>query len=154
MRRPTETATARTRDRGGALDVGVGLLGVLVGVVILAGLAAAVLASQDGSGGDHQAHSSQTTVDASPAKGATYIYAAARETCLTDYAAAVEAASDFVTLEGRQPATMAELESFYKGSLTSGTFTITVNPHVAGQLEVATPGHPAQPGSANCAFAR
>ena len=49
---------------------------------------------------------------------------------------------------------MAELESFVKVALISSAFIITIDPHVPGRLEVATPGHPAQPGNANCAYAR
>jgi hypothetical protein len=154
MSRQMESTTAHTPEHSAKSDLGVGLIGVLVSLVILAGLAAAVLASQAGSGGDHQAPSNQTSVDASPAKGAADVSSAAQATCRTDYAAAVEAASEFETLTGRQAATMAELGSLVKDSLMSSAFIITINLHVPGQLEVATPGHPAQPGNANCAYAR
>jgi hypothetical protein len=154
MRHKTATPTARTPDQAATSELGLGLIGVLVGLVILAGMAAAVLASQGGAGGDHQTHSTQTTIDASPAKGAADISAAAQATCRTDYSAAAEAASEFQTLNGRPPASLAELEPFFKDPLTSSAFTITVSSDVAGQLEVETPGHPAQPGDANCAYAR
>jgi hypothetical protein len=73
--------------------------------------------------------------------------------CRADYAAFAQAVSAYVILNGKQPASLSDLQSFVKGSSASSYFTITVNPHLAGQLEVATPGHPAQPGSANCAYA-
>ncbi len=65
-------------------------------------------------------------------------------------AAAVE---DYQALNKTPPANMAVLQTLLPDPLTSSGFTITIDPHHPGQVDVAAGAHPAQAGDGNCAYA-
>lgn len=48
---------------------------------------------------------------------------------------------------------MASLQSLLTNPVTSSRFTITIDPHDPGQVDVAAGAHPAQAGDGNCAYA-
>jgi hypothetical protein len=161
------TPTAATPDRTRP-DHGVSLVALVVVVAVLGGMAAIVVSKLGASSGLNPeqlpsvtlpvSHTPATTSGKKPiasgSAGISDISAAVAAACRADYEAATEAAAEYDALNGRAPATLAQLESFLKDPLTSASFTISVDPQIPGQLEVAAPGHPAEPGSANCAYAR
>ena len=124
-------------------------------MVVLAGMGAAVLASsRDGSGGGHRGAlqaSPGTTVSASPGAAAGDIAAAAAAACRASYTAVSAAADYYATLNGHPAPNIQALGSMLKGPVTSTRWSLTISP--SGQVEVATAGHPAAPGDANCSFA-
>ena len=126
-------------------------------IVILAGMAAAVLGNQSGSGGDHQGSStaggSTTTIDSSPAKADSDVSEGAQVACRTNYQVVTEAVAEYQVLNGRPPGNLAALASMLRDPVTSAYYSITVDPASPGAVEVATPQHPAAPGDANCAYA-
>ena len=135
-------------------DSGRGLIGLLVTMVVLAGMGAAVLAySRDGSGGGHRAAlpvSPGTTVSTSPAAAAGGIAAAAAAACRSTVSMVGTAVSYYTTLNGHPPKALADLASLLKDHVTGQGFTLELSP--TGQVEVATPAHAASPGSADCAY--
>ena len=124
-------------------------------MVVLAGMGAAVLAySRDGSGGGHRGAlqaSPGTTVSATPGAAAGDIAAAAAAACRASYTAVSAAADYYATLNGHPASSIEALSPMLKDPLTSTHWTLSMSP--TGQLEVATAGHPATPGDANCAYA-
>ena len=61
--------------------------------------------------------------------------------------------TEYQVLHGKPPGNIAALVSMLRDQITSSYYTITLDPARAGAVEVATPGHPATPGDANCAYA-
>jgi hypothetical protein len=135
--------------------LGAGLIGLIVAVAILGGLAAAVLVSRGSDTGARLggALKPTQTPSASPGAAAPDIAAAANATCRADYQAVNTGVSYYQALNGHAPADIAALGSLLKDPVASPRFTITINPQHPGQVEVATPGHPASPGDGNCAYA-
>jgi hypothetical protein len=130
-----------------------------VAIVILAGVAAAALGSQSGSGGDHQGSAATSfgatpsTLDDSPANGAKDISEAAQIACRTNYQAVTQAVYEYEVLHGTPPADIAALASMLRGPVTSSYYTITLDPTRAGAVDVATPYHSGTLGDANYAYA-
>ena len=150
-------AQRASSERGVRPDSGRGLVGLLVAIVILAGMAAAVLGNQNGSGGDHEGRSSAggaaTTIDSSPVKAASDVSEGAQVACRTNYQAVTEAVAEYQVLHGRAPGDLAALAAMLRDPVTSAYYSITVDPTSPGAVEVATPEHPAAPGDTNCAYA-
>lgn len=124
-------------------------------MVVLAGMGAAALTiSQGGSGGGHRGPleaSPGTTVSASPAAAAGDIAAAAAAACRAGYVTLDQALSYYQAVNGHPPASMADLARMVRGMEDSTGYTFVLG--ADGRLEVATAGHPASPGDANCAYA-
>jgi len=164
----TVTRTATTPDRSRP-EGGQSLVALVVVLAVLGGMAAIVVSKVGTSNGVNPEQlpalnlpgslpASTTATASKPSSNGVAstsdITAAAAVACRTDYEAVAQAASEYQALYGQRPASMAELQSFLKDPLTSAYFTITIDPHVPGSIEVATPGHPAQAGDSNCEYAR
>jgi hypothetical protein len=134
-------------------DTGRGLIGLVVAMAILGGIVAAVLFTQTDPGPSSKSKSGQTTIDASPRRGASDIQGAAVTACRANYEAAAAAASYYQTLYGKPPAGISDLRSIPRDSVSSSRFTISIDPGHPGQVEVAAGGHPAVQGDTNCAYA-
>ncbi len=70
--------------------------------------------------------------------------------CQSDYAAVVSAVSTYKTINGHDPTSMSDLSSVQSQSVTNAGWTIGLDPNNPGQVTVASPGHPATDGDANC----
>lgn len=123
---------------------------ILVVLVILGIAGAAMVASFDASHSSPGRAGGGTAIPG-PARGPS---AADIASCETDYSAAGEAALLYQVQHGALPATAADLQPYLRDSLRTAQFTISIAAGHPGQLEVSTPGHPARPGSGNCAYAR
>jgi hypothetical protein len=130
----------------------------------MGGLAVIVMVSLTGSGSGNNevAKAGSSSVTTAGSSGATTtggssvgadIAAAAVVTCQTDYQA-VEAAVGYYQAEhGLSPASLGALSSWLRDPVTSPYFTIAIDPHHAGVVEVGTKGHPLSPGELNCQYA-
>ncbi len=153
MRRSeTQTALTPESDR---YDLGQSLIGLVLVVLILGGMAAVVLGSQGGSGGTRGSPSTTLAggLSASPGLAGKDITAAAATACRADYQAVTQAVSYYQTLNGKLPGDMAALQSLFKDPVTSRYFTISIDTHKPGVVDVGTPGLATQAGDANCAHA-
>jgi hypothetical protein len=103
--------------------------------------------SNGGAGGPRGGAASTTVVVGG------YIEGAAVAVCRTDYQA-VEAAVEYFQIEyDRLPGNIVEVRRWLSGPTASAAFTILIDPHRAGVVEVGTRGHPVSPGDFNCDFA-
>jgi hypothetical protein len=82
------------------------------------------------------------------------VSAAVVAACRTTYEEAQTAVDTYQVEGGTLPTSISQLKALIPDSLSSSIFTITINPRNPGQLQVATPDHPAADGVVNCAFAR
>ncbi len=137
-------------------DLGQSFVGLIVVILILGGFAAVVLGSQGGrSGGRHG--SAPTTLpgglSASLGDAGNDVPAAAAIACRSNYEAVAQVVSYYQTLNGKLPASMTAIQSLFKDPVSSSYFTLSIDPRQPGTVDVATPGHPALAGDANCAHA-
>ena len=100
-------------------ELGRSLIGLLLGVVILAGIAAAVLASTEGRNGSGSTEGSLTigsgtTIGAVPGAASADIAAAAVMECQIDYQAVIEAVSYYEAVNGHPPASTGDLSTILK----------------------------------------
>jgi hypothetical protein len=123
-------------------EVGSSLLGLLVALVILAGLAVSIPLMTAGG-------SSSPKTNA-PAAGAD-INAASVAACQADYAAAQTAVNEYQVQKGSLPTDTNQLQPYLRDSLTNASFSITIDPHHPGRLQVTTPGHSPTDGLTGCA---
>jgi hypothetical protein len=87
----------------------------------------------------------------SKAKAAnTNIAAATVAACQADYAAAQTAVTAYQVQTGSLPATTAQLQPYLRDSLTNANFSITIDPHHPGRLEVTIPGRAPADGASGC----
>lgn len=129
-----------------------GAVGLLVALVVMAGMAAIVLGVSHNSGGGHSVGSASLgTLSAAPSAAEGDIAAAARATCRADFDAVQQAADAYTAEDGHPPASMADPSGMLRDPVTSTHFTISVG--AGGRIEVATTGHAAAPGSGNCSYA-
>jgi hypothetical protein len=139
-------------------DLGAALLGVLLTLLILGGLAAGLLISlpTTTSSGPNANPGSASVASlpggATPALG-NDITAASAVACRANFAAAQTAVGLYHAERGALPTTIGEVQPLLRDPLSTNRFTITIDPSHPGLLEVATPGHPAVDGNANCAYA-
>ena len=135
-------------------DFGHSLVGLLIALALLGGLAATALVFQ-ASGAKEQGRQSAatSTVNSSPGNAAADIQAAAAVTCRADYEAMVTAVSEYAALNGKQPVDMAQVAPTMRQPISSTRFSITINPTKPGEVEVAAGGHPSVPDEGNCAYA-
>lgn len=139
----------------GLSDRGAAALGLLVVLLVLGGLACVVIIAQPG-GGSKLGTSTGTAssqLNASSANASTNTSAAAEVSCRTDYEIASQAVSYYETLNGHPPKDTADLSTLIKDPLSSPYFTISIDPYLAGQVDVATKGHVSSPGDGNCSYA-
>jgi hypothetical protein len=138
----------RQRDSDGQ-----GLAALILAIALLGGLGAAiplVIGSTSGPRTDQELPSQR----ASAPQGAASDIQAAATTCEVDYQAAQTAVETYEAINGRPPASMADLQTVLRGPISSTRFSITINRARPGEIDVAAGGRPPQPGSANCAYAR
>jgi hypothetical protein len=139
-------------------DDGVGLLGLVVSLLILAaGLLVPLVLMGDGAGGTGAGAGSAL----SPSGGSGSLsglagdaQAAQVAVCQADYQQAETSAEASRIASGASGAVTGSGVTLPTagGTITGAGFTITVSP--GGQVEVAAPGHPATPGAGNCAYVR
>jgi hypothetical protein len=72
---------------------------------------------------------------------------------MADYQAVETAVTDYQTVNGALPASMAALRSMFKDPVTSARFAIIIDTRHPGQVDVAAGEHTAEPGDGNCAYA-
>jgi hypothetical protein len=137
----------------------------VLAVGILAGLGAAVLVSEGGSGRQPPGLVPSLNAASSPRESQSLIGSAAQTVCMSDYAAVSAAAAAYETLYGKPPANLAMLSTILKdpvglkkpvdpkNPVGSTGFSITINPDTPGQVEVSAGGHPPQPGDDACRYA-
>jgi hypothetical protein len=122
-------------------------------MAIVAGVALIVLFAEIRATSSH-GNPSQTSVNASPSRGAADIQTASAATCQADYAAVSAAVSYYQILYGTPPSSIDRLRPFLKDPVTSSRFIITIDPTHPGVVAVAAGGQPARPGDGNCDYAR
>lgn len=139
----------RQRDSSGQ-----GLAALILAVAVLGGLAAMIPLLTSGTSG-HQTADQVLSPQAAgtPQGAATDIRGAAATTCRVDYQAVQTAVQEYAAINGRPPASMAELQTILHGPMASTRFAITIDIAHPGEVEVAAGGHPAQAGPGNCAYA-
>lgn len=145
-------ATSRSR-RSAKVETGQGLVGMVVMLLVLGGLGAVVAVSvAGGSGSPLPSIPSLTTVPApgSRSNPPAAISEAGVAACNADYAQADQALGVYETQNGRPPTSVSDLRPYLRDALTGQGFTLTIE---SGRIAVATPGHAASSGPANCAFA-
>jgi hypothetical protein len=139
-------------------DRGASLIGLLLTVAIVAGLAAGIpllvgvgkaqsvsTLSKDGPRGVAPA------ISASSKGGAgSDLAAAAAVACMTNYEAAESAVAAYEAQDGQPPKSIEQVQALVKDPLSSSMFRITIDPNKPGQLQVATPGYAASDGNGNC----
>jgi hypothetical protein len=128
-------------------------VGLLLVLLIMGGLVAIVL-TQIGHG-TQSVHLTNpltgSTLSANPSGAGADISAAQAVACRTNYEAVSQAADIYTTTHGRPPTAISDVAGMLRDPTSGPGFTIGVN--AAGQITVATPGHPAAPGPGNCAYA-
>lgn len=132
---------------------GYGLVGMLLTLLVLGGLAAIVLVAVPGSG----TTSSHMTIPSLPHQSGQQssgpISAAAQQACQANYIALQQAISLFQAEHGSLPTSAAELQTYLRGTVSTPQFTLTIDPTRPGQIAVQTAGHPASDGESNCRYA-
>jgi hypothetical protein len=131
---------------------------VIFVLLMLGGLAAAVLISLPSlPGSSSNATSGTAVLPTSPsgalAAGGNDITAASAQACRANFAAAQTAVDVYQAERGTPPSSIAEVQSLVRDPLSTAHFAITIDPRRPGQLEVATPDHLATDGDINCQYA-
>ena len=75
------------------------------------------------------------------------------DACRSSYRAVQTAVDVYETETGAGPKTIGQLQPLLRDRIVSSLYTITIDRNLAGEIDVATPGHPALPGESNCAYA-
>jgi len=119
---------------------GLGLVALIVSLLVIGGLSVLVVHAMNGS----------SRASTSLQSGGS---AAAASVCRVDYDAITHAVEAYTTFNGHPPASMTQLSQYLRDPVTSSQFVISLDPFMVGKIDVATPGHPAAPGDANCEFA-
>lgn len=134
-----------------------GLVGLLVSLVVLGGLAALVLTALPGSGTKPNRRGSATSGPIAgvsvPQVPAQVSPAASKQACLADYSGLQEAVSEYQLQHGSVPTSVTQLAGYFRGTISTSGFSLTVDPGRPGRLQVQTPGHPASDGNGNCSYA-
>ncbi len=133
-------------------DRGYGLVAVLVTVVVLGGLAAAVVTSLPG-GGSGTGRSGPGTTGLAAAPPPAQFNAAAQQACVANYQALESAVSEYQVETGSLPTSVAQLSSSLRGNPSTGQFTLTIDQAHPGQIQVQTPGRGPTDGDGNCRYA-
>jgi type II secretory pathway pseudopilin PulG len=135
------------------LGDGYGLTGVLVTLLILGGLAAAVLTTVPGAdtGSSRRRPASLPGLVTQPPSG--QISAAAQQACEANYAALQQAISVYQVEHGSLPTSVAEVQTYFRGSLSTPQYSLSMDPNRPGQIQVQTSGRSASDGNGNCRYA-
>jgi hypothetical protein len=143
-----ELSRVHPRSSGGQ-----GLAALILAVAVLGGLGAAIPLLVGGASGRQAGQAVPLPGANTPPGAAADIQGAAAATCLADYQMVQTAVEEYEAVNGRQPASMADLQTVLDGPITSTRFAITINEANPGEIDVAAGGRPPQPGAANCAHA-
>lgn len=144
----TEVASPRA-----ASDAGASLISLLIALALLGGLAGVVLTAQLGTSASKP--TSQIphlpSVGPAPANAGPDIKASAIEACKANYQAANEAEATYEAVNGHPPPNINAIQPMLKDPVNGVGFQITLDQ--SGRVLVATAGHPASVGDANCTYA-
>lgn len=141
------------RSRLRSANEGRSLVGLLVVLAVL-GISAGIAVTTTGGGTSIPTLPPETGSSTTGTHGSqTPVAAGASEVCRTDYEAVSEAVAAFAATDGHNPTSIDQLAGWLKDPVTSPYFTITLDSSGSGAVDVATPGHPGSPGTANCAYA-
>lgn len=132
---------------------GASAVGLLVTLLVLGGIAGAVLALQPGTKTNPGVAKTPTTINASPAKAGSDIALGASAACQTDFDSVQTAVGEYEALHGRPPTNMTALAGMIHNPVSTYFYAITIDPHHPGRIDVSTPGHAETPGDAACRFA-
>lgn len=127
-------------------------MGIVTSIAVLGAVAVAVLLSLGGNSttitGGTQGTTGRNVVTP---QGAPSLAAAAA--CRTSYEAVQAAVDEFEYDTGTGATNINQLRGFLHDPVATPQYTISIDRSLAGEIDVATPGHPASPGDANCAYA-
>lgn len=146
-------ATRPAASRALTRDAGASAVALLAVLLVLGGIAGAVLALQPNHNSGRGAGRTQPTVNASPSHASGDISQASQEACQANYQTLQTAVSEYEAVNGRPPASMNALTSMIHSPVSTYFYAITIDPDHPGQIDVATRGHPASPGEAGCRYA-
>jgi hypothetical protein len=141
---------------------GTGAFALMVALVITGVLAVIVLLSLPSGRGSNATPPSSPSSDSAQsavepgrtASGAgSEIHAAAVATCQADYEAVLAAVSYYQAANGSLPTSLGLLRSWLRDPVSSADFSIAIDPHNPGVVEVGTKARPLAPGEANCNYA-
>ena len=132
---------------------GYGAVGLLVTLLVLGGLAAVVLTALPSSTTKSPRGGTLSLPGLATQQPGAQISAAAQQACQANYAALEQAVSFYQVQHGSLPTTVAELQTYFRGTLSTPQYTLTIDAIHAGQIEVETSGHPASDGNGNCRYA-
>jgi hypothetical protein len=132
---------------------GYGLVGLLMALLLLGGLAAVVVTALPDSGTNSRHGTTSSLPGLVTQHPEAQISAAAQAACQANYAALEEAVAVYQAQHGALPSSVAKVQSYFRGSLSTPEFTLTIDPSHPGQVEVRTNGHPASDGDGNCRYA-
>lgn len=135
------------------MDAGQGLLALLAGLLVVGGLAAYLLTAIPDSGTGLPRGTSSSLSKASTPQVQGELNAASEQACISNYEALQTAVSEYQVERGALPTQAIQLQPYFRGTLTTPAFTLSIDPVRPGQLEVQTPGHAASDGNANCRYA-
>lgn len=132
---------------------GSALLSIVMSIAVIGVIAAAVLLSVGGSPASTSGHTQVTTSRNQPLTPRAAPSAASVAACQSSYQAVQSAVDEFEYDTGTGATNMSQLQGFLHGSVSTPQYTISIDRSLAGEIDVATPGHPAAPGDGNCADA-
>ena len=144
-----------TEDRDAAHrgERGVGLVVLMLTVLLLGGLAAVALTSLPTTRSESPRGLTSSVSALAQQKDSGQITAAAQQACFANYAALQMAVSAYQVIRGSLPTSAVQLRTYFKGTLATSAFTLTIDPVRPGQVQVATGGHPSADGDGNCRYA-
>ena len=118
----------------------------------MSGLAAFLLTSLPDSGTGLPRGASSLLPKAATPQVQGELNAASEQACLSNYDALQTAVSEYQIEHGALPTQVGQLQPYFRGTLATSGFTLSIDPVRPGQLEVQTPGHPAAHGNDNCRY--
>lgn len=134
-------------------DAGALLAGVLFALLALGGIAAVVVVEMPSGGSSSSTSSKGSATTLSVSHPAGVISAAAVAACRNTYTVVQEAVDEYETQTGTGPTNIDQLRSLLRDPVVTSQYTISIDRRLAGEIDVATPSHPASPGESNCAYA-
>ena len=118
-------------------------------MLVLGSLAAVLLTVESPKGSSSNGAATTFGLDHPP----LVVNATAVAACRTSYTLVQEAVDEFEYDTGTGATSMNQLQGFLHGPVSTPQYTISIDRSLAGEIDVATPGHPASPGDSNCAYA-
>lgn len=138
---------------GRSSDGGYGLVALLIGLVVLGGVAAVVVVSLPGGTPTSLPQGPSSAPGVLPGGPTAPISTAAQQACVADYQMLSGVMTEYQAEQGVLPTSVSQLQPLLRGSLSTAGFSFVIDPAHPGQLQVRTPGHPATDGPGNCRYA-